>query len=265
MVATAAKCGVDGIEASARAPHFDEHTDLRAVQRMGAAVREAGLGVLAYGSYLSYDGPDHESLVRTEVARAEALAAERMRVWAGHPAGASDENRADVVALMRDVADAAGAVGLDVVIERHEGSFADTVARCTQLLDAIDRPNVALNFQCLDDIRADDAKNVAAEARALIPRSRYLHVKNYSLPGDPTQPVVFGGDLRYGVLDYREILAAALEAGYRGPLTIEFLGIDARPLEEKLADGVAFLREILAECAERSSNAVARDPSRGRR
>jgi hypothetical protein len=41
--------------------------------------------------------------------------------------------------------------------------------------------------------------------------------------------------------------AEALDAGYVGPLTIEFLAADARPVEDKLAADVAFVRALLAE------------------
>ena len=49
------------------------------------------------------------------------------------------------------------------------------------------------------------------------------------------------------MLDYRALLAAAFEAGYAGPLTIEFLAWDERPVEEKLAADVGYLRRLLAE------------------
>jgi len=49
------------------------------------------------------------------------------------------------------------------------------------------------------------------------------------------------------VLDYAAILRAALSAGYDGPLTIEFLAADERPIAEKLRDDVRFIRDVLAE------------------
>ena len=57
------------------------------------------------------------------------------------------------------------------------------------------------------------------------------------------------------MLDYRAILAAALAAGYAGPMTIEFLAADARPVEDKLADDVAWLRGLLAELGARGERA----------
>ena len=60
-------------------------------------------------------------------------------------------------------------------------------------------------------------------------------------------PLLPGGSLATGVLDYRAILQSAIDAGYRGPMTIEFLAADERPVEEKLAADVAFVRGLLAE------------------
>jgi sugar phosphate isomerase/epimerase len=56
-----------------------------------------------------------------------------------------------------------------------------------------------------------------------------------------------GGSLAGGVLDYRAILRAAFDAGYRGPLTIEFLSFEPKPVEEKLAADAAWLHGVLAE------------------
>ena len=42
-------------------------------------------------------------------------------------------------------------------------------------------------------------------------------------------------------------VAAAFAAGYAGPLTIEFLSFEPRPVEDKLAEDVVWLRGVLAE------------------
>lgn len=245
--AVARRCGVDGIEVSGRAPHLAPDADVAAARAAGDDVRGAGLEVLAYGSYLSYAAPGYEEAVAREVALAEAMRAPRLRVWADHAAGAGEELRDDVVGLLRAAADAAAAVGIDVIVERHQGSQADTPDRVEALLDAVDRPNLRLNYQVQDALRPAEVDDQPDDARRLIPRSSYFHVKNYR-PGDgPEDRLLFGGDLERGVLDYTRILPAAVRAGYRGPYVIEFLSVDARPLEQKLADGVAFVRRVLAE------------------
>ncbi len=49
------------------------------------------------------------------------------------------------------------------------------------------------------------------------------------------------------MLDYRAILGAAFAAGYAGPLAIEFLSFEPRPVDDKLAEDAAWLRRTLAE------------------
>lgn len=245
--ALAARCGADGLEVTARAPHLAEGASLDEVRAAGERVRGAGLEVTAYGSYLSCVGPGSEARVAREVARARALGTRRLRVWAGHHRGACDEVRDEVVALLRATGDAAAAEGIDVVVERHGGTFADSPERSEALLDAIGRENVTLNYQVLDGLPPAEAPRQPDDARRLIPRSRYFHVKNYRRNRTPSLPLLLGGDLERGVLDYRAILAAALDAGYRGPYTIEFLAFDARPLEGKVAESVAWLRGVLEE------------------
>ena len=85
-----------------------------------------------------------------------------------------------------------------------------------------------------------------ARLRALASRARYFHLKNFR-PNPDGGPLLPGGSLECGVLDYRAILAAAFDAGYAGPLAIEFLSWDPLPIEEKLAADATFLRALLAD------------------
>ena len=153
---------------------------------------------------------------------------------------------APTIALLRAAADAARLDGTTVVIERHIGSFADTPERIDALLDAIDRPNVALNYQVLDALPPSEAEAQPDDCARLIRHARYFHLKNYR-PSADGSPLQLGASLDHGALDYRAILRAAVGAGYRGPLTVEFLSGEPRPTEEKLAADVAFVRAVLAE------------------
>jgi sugar phosphate isomerase/epimerase len=152
------------------------------------------------------------------------------------------------VKLLQATCDAAAAEGIDVVVERHLGSFADAPARAERLLDAVERSNFALNYQVLDALPESQLAAQPEDARRLAPRARYFHLKNYRPPPDPGGNLQPGGSLGGGALDYRAILAAALGAGYRGPLTIEFLSFEpGLGVEEKLAADVAWLRGVLRE------------------
>jgi sugar phosphate isomerase/epimerase len=208
-------------------------------------VRAAGVDVVAYGSYLGRFGQVTRGHAEREAALAEALGTRLLRVWA-EPLADGQTDPAPTVGLMRTACDAARPDGITVVVERHVGSFADTPARIDRLLDAIDRPNVALNYQVLDFLPPEEAERQAEDAARLVGRARYLHLKNYQPNPEPGAPLLPGAALGAGALDYRAILRAVVAAGYDGPMTIEFLAADARPVEEKLAADAAFVRDVLA-------------------
>jgi L-ribulose-5-phosphate 3-epimerase len=250
--ALAAAVGVDGLEVTARPPHLDPRAPRSAIREAGRAVRDAGLDVVAYGSYLGRRdalGEDAHGVAagEREAGVAAALGTRLLRVWADCVAEDADQGFARVVATLCAACDAAAAEGVVVVVERHVGSFADTPERIERLLRAVARPNLALNYQVLDLLPQREAAAQPGDARRLAPLARYFHLKNTRPAADGAGPMPPGGSLAGGVLDYRAVLAAAFEAGYAGPLAIEFLSFEPKPVEEKLAADVAFVRGLLAE------------------
>lgn len=241
----AAVAGFEALEVTARPPHLDPEAGAAAARQQARAVRAAGLGIVAYGSYLGRFEQTEARHVTREVALAAALETSRLRVWA-EPAGTDPVDIEPTLAWLVPACDAAASEGITVVVERHLGSFADTPERIATLFDRVDRPNLALNYQVLDALPQDQVSQQAADCRALVGRAAYFHLKNYRAPdgGGPLQP---GGSLEEGVLDYHAILAAAHDAGYAGPMTLEFLSWDPIPTEEKLARDIAYLRKVLTE------------------
>lgn len=237
--------GLDAIEVTAHRPHLDPEAGIEAAREAGRAVRAAGVEPITYGSYLGRFGRITAAHAERDAAVASALGAPLLRVWA-EPLVEGQTDPAPTVALLRAAADAARADGTTVVIERHIGSFADTPERIDALLDAIDRPNLALNYQVLDALPPHMAAAQPDDAARLVRHARYIHLKNY-FPSADGSHLQLGASLERGALDYRAILGAAVRAGYRGPLTIEFLSGEPKPIEEKLAADVAFVRSVLAD------------------
>ena len=110
------------------------------IARRRAPVRATGAAILAYGSYLG----------RPEVAARDHAPSARCasRKRSARRASASGRRRsrarptrgfAEVASLLRAACDAAAAGGIDVVVERHAGSFADTPERIERLFAAVDR------------------------------------------------------------------------------------------------------------------------------
>jgi L-ribulose-5-phosphate 3-epimerase len=248
----AAANGLDGVEVTARPPHLDPHAPLAEIRAAAKTLRELGAPALAYGSYLGRrDALGDDAHGRAAGARearvAAALGAPLVRVWADCVAGDADEGFARVVETLGACCDAAREEGACVVVERHVGSFADTPERIRALFAAVARGNLALNYQVLDFLPQRLAAAQPDDARALVPLARYFHLKNTRPAADGAGPMPPGGSIEAGVLDYRAILAAAFAAGYAGPLTIEFLSFEPKPVEEKLAADVRFVRALLEE------------------
>lgn len=251
VAALAVANGLDGIEATARPPHVDPAAPLDVHRATARAVRDTGARILAYGSYLGRAEVGGATAVDPRAAEqaariAEALAAPLLRVWAEPIPNAPAEGFAEIAALLRAACDAAAPAGIDVVVERHAGSFADTPERIDRLFAAVARPNFALNYQVLDLLPQSLAGTQPDDARRLAPLARYYHLKNVRPAADGAGPMPPGASLAGGVLDYRAILAAALAAGYAGPLTIEFLSWEPKPVDEKVAEDAAWLRATLA-------------------
>jgi sugar phosphate isomerase/epimerase len=249
VAALAVANGLDGIEATARAPHVDPAAPPDVHRATARAIRDAGSRVIAYGSYLGRmeaGGGIEESDAVKATRIAEALGAPLLRVWAEPITGAPEEGFASIAKLMQVACDAAAPSGIDVVVERHAGSFADTPERIDRLFAAVGRPNFALNYQVLDLLPQALAAAQPDDARRLVPLARYYHLKNVRPAADGQGPMPPGASLAGGVLDYRAILGAAFEAGYAGPLTIEFLSWEPKSVDEKVAEDAAWLRATLA-------------------
>jgi sugar phosphate isomerase/epimerase len=240
----AAEAGLDALEVTERFPHLTPGCDLEAATAAGRAVQAAGLEVAAFGSYLGREAPAGPEAATHAAACAAAMETSLLRVWAEPAAGGGDRGR--VVELLQSACDAAAVHDVHVAVERHVGSFADTPERIEALLADVGRDNFALNYQVLDLIAPEAADAQPADAAALAPRARYFHLKNFR-PNPGGGPLLPGGSLAGGVLDYRAILAAAFDAGYAGPLAIEFLSWEPLPIEEKLAADAAHIRALLAE------------------
>ncbi len=228
----AKKVGFDGLEITARPPHLDPEQGADAARKVGDMVRNEGLEVIAYGSYLGRVDQTSIKHAEREVAIAAALETKILRVWA------ESKLFRQSVDLIQATADLASKHKIIVVIERHRDSVADTPDRIEKLLRAIDRPNVGLNYQVLDLKQGEPTPDPNAELAQLLPYTRYVHLKNYKASSKPGY-LPFES-LASGLLNYRTILKAL--KSYSGPLMIEFLSDKAESLKKKLSAEIRFLR-----------------------
>jgi len=131
--------------------------------------------------------------------------------------------------------------GIRFVLENHDG--ASSYPRvCREVLEAVDRPNVRLNF---DPINFEHrGVNSLAAVRELQPLIAHVHLKGYE----------HGRFCEFGVgdVDLTPVLEALLAGGYRGGFTVEYEGTFDRTLRlfEGMRHARAALERIAPGCAE---------------
>ncbi len=205
-----------------------------------AAVREAteaaGLAVASYGSYLDFLGTRDEfaQAVAGVVTSAEALAAPRIRVWAGRTgsADASAAQRAQVVARIQYVADLAAPLGIDLGLEFHGGTLTDEVGSTERLLTEIDRENVLTYWQPHQGMPTAGALETL---RRVLDRTSTVHVFSW-------WPMAERLELAERAGLWREAFGILTAGGGDHDVLLEFVPDDDPSL---LASEAATLRELL--------------------
>jgi sugar phosphate isomerase/epimerase len=101
------------------------------------------------------------------------------------------------------------------VVENHGRGASGQPAVCADILTAVDRPNVRMNF---DPINAEHAGTRAIDALARVrPLVAHVHLKGLSGPGEYCE---FGD----GLVDLRPVVQSLLASGYTGRFTVEYEG-----------------------------------------
>ncbi len=136
----------------------------------------------------------------------------------------------------------------DLFAERFDGAYLmetgqETADTLNRFLDAVDRPNVAVNFDPANMLLYGMGDPVEA-ARALLPRIRQVHIKD-AVP--PDQPGAWGRETPVGVgaVDWAAFLGVLDEAGYDGCLVIEREGGEDRV--DDVTAAVKLLRNLMED------------------
>ncbi|WP_243229597.1 sugar phosphate isomerase/epimerase [Microbacterium sp. CIAB417] len=202
IVTAAAEAGLESIEWGG-----DVHVpagDVATAGRVAALTADAGLAVASYGSYFrAAEGDDIAPVLDS----AEALGATRIRVWAGSAgsADASAPERARTIDRLRDAVEAASGRGLELGLEFHGGTLADTATETRRVLDEVDHPALRTYWQ--PTVGAPDAVAVD-EYRALADRVSAVHVFSW-WPRGERLPLAERAGL------WREFFAAASRSSSR--------------------------------------------------
>lgn len=211
--------------------------DTAAAERARSLTESAGLAVASYGSYLRFDGTDEEFAAESEavLAAARALGAPRIRVWAGRTGSAETPaaERSRIAARIREVAQAAGAHGIDLGLEFHGGTLTDEIGSTLRLLEEIDHDRVLSYWQPHQGMPEGDALQTL---RQVLPRTSTIHVFSW-WPRHERLPLTDRAAL------WREVFTVLAAEGSDRDALLEFVPGDDPSV---LAREALSLRELIA-------------------
>ena len=216
----ASEAGLDGVEIWGREPHISEEYDGNRVAAARKMVEERGLKVAVFGSYLRFGSVETKSMpLRDTLQIAAGLDAPIIRVWASDVGSeeADEEIWHDTVIQCREAAHAARKMGIQMAVEMHTNTLADTAESARRLVEKVDCDSFGLNYQALPSLD-DDAM---ARLEKVLPWVIHLHAQNYA-PLDGKQGKLERVALDLGVIEYEPLLTKLYSNGYDGYVAVEF-------------------------------------------
>ena len=152
--------------------------------------------------------------------------------------------RETVYARLRAAGDVAAEHGLKIAMETHPDLMTNGTIAC-ETLEAIDHPNIGMNFDCANIMYYNEGTTTVAELEKVASRVFSVHLKDsagfYKTWNFPT--------LGQGIVDLPRVFEILNGVGFYGPFTMELEGIEGQRFnaEEACADvaaSVAYLRSI---------------------
>lgn len=149
------------------------------------------------------------------------------------------------IARVRELADHAEKLGLGISLEIYEDTYVGTPDDAVSFLKDVDHPAVGINPDIGNLIRLHRPMPTFQEMYAkVLPYSNYWHIKNYIRDEDPSTGSYMSAPapLKYGVINYREVIRRALALGYSGPFMTEHYGSDWLGVG---AENAEYIRQVL--------------------
>ncbi|WP_106813936.1 sugar phosphate isomerase/epimerase family protein [Microbacterium timonense] len=160
--------------------------------------------------------------------------AQRTALWFWTAQGPVDpddtETRALAVRRLRELGEHAASVGLPMSLEMYEDTYLGTADSAVQLIEEIGLDNVGLNPDIGNLIRLhrpiEDWREMHEKT---LPYANYWHVKNYirDEAADGSWYTAVPTSMELGLINYRAMVARAVELGFRGPFLMEQYGGDS--------------------------------------
>jgi len=164
----------------------------------------------------------------------------------GHKDSADPEVYHAAVTRIRELAEHAQSVGIEITLEMYEDTYVGSADDAVQFLKDVDHPACGLNPDVGNLVRLHRPFEPAAEQfEKMLPYTNYWHIKNYLRDYDPATGAYFSNPspLGGGYINYRPIIARGLELGFDGPFMVEHYGSDSL---FNLAESRKYLRRVLA-------------------
>ena len=163
----------------------------------------------------------------------QAITAEQSeQIWFWLVEGHVDDPALRDVAItrIRELGDHARANGIALSLEMYEDTYIGTPDEAVRFIRDVDHEAVGLNPDLGNLIRLHRPMPHFSEMYAkVLPYSNFWHIKNYSRDFDPATGAYSSAPLplKYGYINYRQMIRLAIELGYTGPFCCEHYGSDS--------------------------------------
>jgi len=235
-------------------PGWTEHvardasdSDLDAIRQQ---VRDAGLDAISLSGHSDLASEEGIAAFRRSIHIARHLNIPYITTSTGghddSSTGSIDDQRREFLARFGPLADEAAEAGINICIETH-GGLSATGALSAELVRAIDKPNVGINYDTANVIFYGNTRP-EEDIKAALPYITHMHLKDKA-----------GGDQEWnfpaigaGNVDFPKIFGILQEAGFNGPISIEieFQGEPWPPLDDvnrAVAESFSFIRKYVPE------------------
>ncbi|WP_435320913.1 sugar phosphate isomerase/epimerase family protein [Haloarchaeobius sp. TZWSO28] len=237
----AAHAGFDGVEIWGK-DHVGDGSPA-ACEAIRGTAEDLGLDIGVYGSYLTVGTDEFASAYEHELAVADQLGADLLRVWPGkREYGCHHPHEFEAaVADLRTITERANDRGLAVTIEKHAGRLSNTADGALALVDAVDHPACGLNWQPLFEL---EEQALHSEIEVLAPHTNNVHLQ---------APAERGGDERAPLSDAYFDVGTVVErfeaAGFDGYFEVEFVA-QSHDYETAVRRDYEYLRSVLGSAGD---------------
>ncbi|EWS81596.1 sugar phosphate isomerase/epimerase family protein [Brachybacterium phenoliresistens] len=147
---------------------------------------------------------------------------------------------------VRELGDHARAQGIQLSLEMYEDTYIGTPDDAVAFITDVDHDAVGLNPDLGNLVRLHrPMEHPTAMYEKVLPYANFWHIKNYTRDVD-TATGAYSSDpmpLKYGYINYRQVILRALELGFSGPFCCEHYGSDSLGV---IAENREYIRQVLA-------------------